>query len=163
MILKSSFVKNIKYLREQAGVSQKGLAEQVGVDVRTISLYENGKSFPKVDLLGKISLALDVPIEAFFSDDCEAFVQPREAVAFEAPPVTLPASGDLLDQVKAYRESLASLRQPALSGNIEAIAQLLGCLEQAIDSLETESIAKKEVAANLEYATKLLTKMMGGD
>ncbi len=71
MIKKSNFSRNFKFFREKARLGQEALANKVSVNVRTISLYENGKGFPKVDLLLEISKVLNVPVEHFFAEDPE--------------------------------------------------------------------------------------------
>ena len=50
----------IKEAREIAGLSQKALAEKVGVAPNTFNGYETGKHDPKSDLLIKISRACNV-------------------------------------------------------------------------------------------------------
>lgn len=56
----------LRELREGRGFSLRALAEESGLSVNTISLIENGKSTPSVTTLQKISVALQVPIVAFF-------------------------------------------------------------------------------------------------
>lgn len=53
----------IKEAREQAGFSQKELAEIVGVAPNTFHGYESGKHDPKSDLLVKIANACHVSVD----------------------------------------------------------------------------------------------------
>ena len=53
----------IKEAREKAGLSQKELAELIGVAPNTMHGYESGKHDPKSDLLKKISAACHVSID----------------------------------------------------------------------------------------------------
>ena len=56
---KRTFGSNLKKLREQAGLSQRMLAEQVGVDVSYLSKIENGvMSPPSQELILKLADAL---------------------------------------------------------------------------------------------------------
>lgn len=56
----------VRTLREESGLSLRALADKSGLSVNTLSLIENGKSSPGVSTLQKISVALQVPIMAFF-------------------------------------------------------------------------------------------------
>jgi transcriptional regulator with XRE-family HTH domain len=79
----------LRILREGCGLSLRALADKSRLSVNTLSLIENGKSSPSVGTLQKISLALQVPIVAFFpSDQVEQKViftknGRRKQVAFE--------------------------------------------------------------------------------
>jgi transcriptional regulator with XRE-family HTH domain len=53
----------IKALRQEKGLSQKALAEQVGVTDAYITMLENGKrKNPSLDILKKLAKALGVPV-----------------------------------------------------------------------------------------------------
>jgi transcriptional regulator with XRE-family HTH domain len=53
----------IKTLRQKKGLSQKALAEQVGVTDAYITMLESGKrKNPSLDILKKLAKALDVPV-----------------------------------------------------------------------------------------------------
>lgn len=51
--------KRIKELRTDLGVSQKELAEKVGVAVNTISQYESGISKTSIDVLANLAVELE--------------------------------------------------------------------------------------------------------
>lgn len=51
---------NIKKARKTAGVTQKDLAEAIGVYQKDISRWENGERTPNVDALSSICRALKV-------------------------------------------------------------------------------------------------------
>ncbi len=59
----------LRSLREGRGLSLRALAQSSGLSVNTVSLIENGRSSPSVSTLQKISMALDVPMIAFFLSD----------------------------------------------------------------------------------------------
>ncbi len=48
-------LKNLKKLRENAGISQKQLADSIGVSQQSINKYENHKIEPDIDTLIKIA------------------------------------------------------------------------------------------------------------
>lgn len=63
----------IRELREYAGMSQTDLAGKVGIDQRTISNYETGKSTPDAIALSKFADVFQVSIDyiLFRTDECD--------------------------------------------------------------------------------------------
>ena len=55
-----NFNENLRYAREQKGLSQKDVAEKIGVAKSTYSLYESGNREPNVQTIKKISDVLNV-------------------------------------------------------------------------------------------------------
>ena len=54
----------IKEIRTQKGIKQKELANKIGISYVMLSQYERGERKPKLGMIDKIALALDVqPIE----------------------------------------------------------------------------------------------------
>jgi transcriptional regulator with XRE-family HTH domain len=58
---------NIKSLRAAAGISQRELADRVGISPSMLSLVEAGRREPSVKLLRDISRALQVPSATLFA------------------------------------------------------------------------------------------------
>lgn len=56
----------IKELRKQCGISQDQLAERIDIDPKHVSRIEVGRSYPSLDTLEKIALALNVELKDFF-------------------------------------------------------------------------------------------------
>jgi transcriptional regulator with XRE-family HTH domain len=56
----------VQGLREQRGLSMRGLAEMCGLSPNTISLIERGATSPSVSTLHQLAMALQVPITALF-------------------------------------------------------------------------------------------------
>lgn len=54
--------KTIKICRNQKHLSQKELADKAGISVSYLSLLERNKREPNINILNKISLALNVPL-----------------------------------------------------------------------------------------------------
>lgn len=57
-----TFAKNLKRIRKEKGLSQQKLANLLGMERSSISLYENGKRDPNFTFLIQIATALDVDI-----------------------------------------------------------------------------------------------------
>ena len=59
----------IKKLREAKGITQSGLAEQIGVSSQAISKWETSKGLPDITLIEPLSKALGVSIMELISGD----------------------------------------------------------------------------------------------
>lgn len=73
---KAQLGKRIQLLRKKAKLKQEYVAEQVGIDAKSLSRIEGGTRYPSMETLTKIGLALDVPLKAFFD-----FPEPPESPA----------------------------------------------------------------------------------
>lgn len=72
----------IRFYRERLNLSQGQLALDVGVSKPTISLTENGKTWPEYDNLEAIATRLGVTVAAFF-DDVRPEIKPTVDEALE--------------------------------------------------------------------------------
>ena len=59
---------NIKALRQQKGYSQETLAGQLNVVRQTVSKWEQGRSLPDAELLGRLAEVLEVPVSKLRGD-----------------------------------------------------------------------------------------------
>lgn len=59
----------IKNARLAVGLTQLQLALALGISDRSISAYENGKTFPQLENIFLLSEALEVPPTYFFAND----------------------------------------------------------------------------------------------
>lgn len=66
-----NFNENLKEARLKSGMSQKDLAENIGVAKSTYSLYESGKREPNVDTIKKIASSLNVSADTLLGIDNE--------------------------------------------------------------------------------------------
>jgi len=57
------FAENLRQLRTSKNLTQKQLAEMLGVDQRTISVWETGKNEPDFKTLAKLCDIFDESIE----------------------------------------------------------------------------------------------------
>ncbi len=60
---KHSEMTNLKIMRIRRGLTQKELAEKVGVEWHAISAYEGGWRFPRRDILGRLAESLECEIK----------------------------------------------------------------------------------------------------
>ncbi|MCR5705172.1 MAG: helix-turn-helix transcriptional regulator [Eubacterium sp.] len=73
-----NFNDNLKTARERKGLSQKEVAEKIGVAKSTYSLYESGNREPNVQTIKKISDVLSVSADTLLGLDDE---QPINTIA----------------------------------------------------------------------------------
>ena len=73
----------LREIREQLGISQAELAARAGTSIRYIRARETGKKRkPSAELLCKLAIALDVPMETFMQhqpEEHDNFYYEREA------------------------------------------------------------------------------------
>ena len=78
---------NIKRLRKEKGLTQKGLAEKIGVSTAFISQVENGISKPSDDNLKKIADVLGVTVNELEKEKSSSPVSIRRDISrFSASP-----------------------------------------------------------------------------
>lgn len=68
-VIHLSLGENLKKIRTSKNITQKELAEKLGVSVRTIQNYESGNREPSIDTLYKVAAALDVKALDFLPDE----------------------------------------------------------------------------------------------
>lgn len=69
--------RRLRALRQERGLTLRGLAERSDLSFNTLGLIEHGKTSPSVSTLQQLAAALAVPITAFFEED-----RPLQAVIF---------------------------------------------------------------------------------
>ena len=68
MGVRSVFIKNLKYYRKRAGLTQEKLAETIGMSTSYIVDMEARERFPSAETIDKIALALNIPAVQLFND-----------------------------------------------------------------------------------------------
>lgn len=85
MSLKQDFGTRIKELRKKSGMTQEKFAEAISIDPKHLSHIETGRSFPKADLIEKMSAVLNVKYQSFFENKN---VYDRKTILQEIPALT---------------------------------------------------------------------------
>lgn len=60
---------SFRKMREKSGMSQKDLAEELGVDQSAVCLWETGKTLPRAKLLPKIANILGCSTDELLTPD----------------------------------------------------------------------------------------------
>lgn len=114
----SPLASNLRYLRRRANLSQGDVAEYLGTDYNTVSRYENGKSQPRLEALGKLASLFRVSLETLREQDLAAV--PAAGVGAPAAP-TPPAR----PAVAAVKPLLVTVE---LDGTATGLAQVIARL-----------------------------------
>ena len=83
-------------IREQKGVSLRGLAELCGLSANAISLIEHGENSPTIASLQRLAAALEVPITAFLEklhEQTTVFLRPEHRLRSQANGIQLESLG----------------------------------------------------------------------
>ncbi|QDI68796.1 transcriptional regulator [Streptomyces calvus] len=64
----------LRRIRRERGLTQVALAAALGRSFTAISMYENGRSTPPVDVLAAIADTLDAPMDAFVTGPARELV-----------------------------------------------------------------------------------------
>jgi len=70
-----NFGKKLKKARRERGMSQRSLGLALGLSDKTISSYESSRSYPNLEVLGKIAEILKKPLEYFISSNKEVEIK----------------------------------------------------------------------------------------
>lgn len=66
----SKFSQNLKLLRKRKNLTQKELAEKVGVKQNSYANWENGNREPNIEKIQKLADVLDVRLDTLFGRNC---------------------------------------------------------------------------------------------
>lgn len=105
-----ALAEKIKQIRERNGMTQKQVAELMGISQQAYGQYESGSRKPKSETLQRIAQALNVRLYEFFLDDsCEKLpVEPLDAeslVQSDNYEVRLTSAADHVAVLQWYAES----------------------------------------------------------
>lgn len=62
-----ALAQKIAYFREKRGLSQRELAERVGVSQSAVAHYETGHNKPRIETVFRLAAALDVSVSELLS------------------------------------------------------------------------------------------------
>lgn len=66
-----TFANRLRTLRHERGLSQPALADQIGLHVSQLRRYEHGKAQPTLDVLKRLTLALNTSADTLIFDEQE--------------------------------------------------------------------------------------------
>ena len=99
------FNENLSIAREKKNMTQKELADIIGVAKSTYSLYESGNREPNVQTIKKIADALNVSADTLLGLNIEPITIAAHFVGDEY-------TEDELEDIKAYAEFVKNRRKP---------------------------------------------------
>ena len=100
---KDRSMNQVKYYRKQKGLSQKALANEIGVDRQTINLIEKNKYNPSLDLCMKLANALGTDLNSLFWSGGKIMSEKKlsnDSLAFKNELEELTSKQEVLDNKK---------------------------------------------------------------
>lgn len=105
--MSNKFSSNLKFIREQKGISKSKLGELVGVNQSTITRWETNEIKPSIDNVEEVAKALDVPLPDLLITDLR-FQDTMQKATFERDgmKITIGKDGEItnddLDEAMAF-------------------------------------------------------------
>jgi len=106
--------KRIGHVREQAGLTQSGLAREMGVSQSAVSQIEGGERNPSYEMLRQIATALKVSVPYLVGAEVEKLT-PEEETHFRQYRGLSPEARRELQDFAAYLKHKQNLRKPSKS------------------------------------------------
>ncbi len=156
------FNKNLKYLRQKSGLSQKLVAEYLNISPQSVSKWEKGDALPSIDFLPELAECLQCDINDFFVKDTKCIVDYKVFDCFLTLMIDLIYNDcnnsndvaafvlqnpDIIDKTTDICNEL--MTQKTL--NIKIVQGLFGCNEKEAKSLIT-NLEKGEMLEKLDNA-----------
>lgn len=153
--------RKIQALREERGLSMRGLAELCGLSPNTISLIERGATSPNVSTLHQLATAMGVPITAFFEEreagSAVIHSQPGRRSFSGSASVLLESLGSGLEG-QSLQPFVVTL-QPGADSGPDAMSheghELVFCLEGTLDYLIKEELYRLGPGESLLFEAHL--------
>lgn len=61
------YLRGLRTIREEAGLTQRELAERIGVERSSVAKWESGDAFPRGALVGRLAEALNCTIDDLYN------------------------------------------------------------------------------------------------
>lgn len=152
-------MKELRQMREKAGISQSALARQSGVDRATINKIEHGKRTPGIETLMKLAAALDAEIGDFFPKAQAPL--PFEIDGGRGLQLWRQHASDLADDLEELAEGAEALKWERRFGRAEGAAYValgtIGVIETLLSMIEAGEIpaSREEVRSLLRAGFRL--------
>ena len=159
----------LAYLRRRYQLTQRQVAEYLGVSDKAVSKWERGAGTPDISLLGRLAMLLDTDIESILDGNITSLDVSWQGVLYLARVTGVETDAKLYDKPAAYLPlsylMLAGIRDIEIMGGEAALASLRGrlgdghslglCLTYTEQTgAWTEERGRAQLAARLEQTTK---------
>lgn len=149
------FGERLKYVRKQLDISQKMLAERLGISYVTVSQWESGKRIPKGRTARRIAEALEVPVHSLLDYyPCVAPILESYEAAIE----------EMDEKIKNYEWADAADAPGytrSYTAEIEAAEMCKDLLEDTVNNLVTQAIIHPVFDVCCDYEDEVKTKEAG--
>lgn len=117
---KEIVAKTIEALRKSANLQQKQVAEYLGINAQTYGTYEKGRNEPPMEILVRISILYDIPLDILLQRD--NFAKNKTTA---------------IQQIDNYDKQIEELKAEMLKGNPEA-SKVFSQLLDELSNITTE-------------------------
>lgn len=151
------FPRKLKRARAQVDLSQAVLGEKIGVTVKSINAYENGRAIPRKSTLRKLAKALHVTVEYLINDevnDPEAGMQNEMRIDAARSRFGEKGAKEMSELLARNTAFLAGgdIDQEAKDAFFDAVMEAyLDCKKAASEKFTPHSIQKNDDSNNVDF------------
>lgn len=144
------FPSKLREIRKQKGFTQEGISQLLGIGQSSYAKWENGKTEPTLENIGKLSKILGVSIDFLLSND--SIVEFYRKILSANPKITDEVESKIINDLDIYKDKLDNQIYNAIALTIykeattEEVGNLLGKIIFHYRKLfEIENFIKKRV------------------
>ncbi|HEP1276637.1 TPA: helix-turn-helix transcriptional regulator [Streptococcus pyogenes] len=150
-----AFPSKLREIRKQKGFTQESISQLLGIGQSSYAKWENGKTEPTLENIGKLSKILDVSVDFLLSND--SVVEFYRNIFSANPKVTDEIESKIINDLDIYIDKLDNQIYNAIAltiykeATIEEIGKFLGSIIFHYKKLfEIEDFVKEKVRQHVE-------------
>lgn len=112
--LKEAFGHRLKEIRKSKKYTQEALAEMIDLSPRQLIRIENGENFPSVEVLGRISLVLNIGLDSLFDFQWNKDLIQSKSGVYDNPllKVTFEGENVVITQLSKMNSEVFDIKNP---------------------------------------------------
>lgn len=150
--LKEAFGLRLKEIRKSKKYTQEVLAEMIDLSPRQLIRIENGENFPSVEVLGKISLVLNIGLDSLFDFQWNEDIMYFNSGVYNKPVLKVVYKGEdvIIKQVSRLNDEPLQIKNPIDASAYEE--QIFNFCKRANKPINVEFFeSKKRVSIKTFY------------
>ena len=145
---------NIRRFRRSMDMTQEQLAEQLGVSFQSVSRWENGTTYPDMELLPAIANLFSLTVDELLG--VQTIRQEHDLNAIFTEAIALEKDGDYAAAVQVLRRALAVY--PGHDGLMCELAMTLGATGTETDRTEAIALSERVLALSINDKVRSTAK-----